>query len=82
MKQEETKRVEVYYEWIQKLTHGLQIPTIDIFLTTMFIMGLQSYLKIAIVGMKQLTFQQHKEVIMLCEKKMTIAETRSALSIP
>jgi len=23
MKHEETKRVEVYYEWIQKLDHGL-----------------------------------------------------------
>jgi hypothetical protein len=23
MKQEETKKVEVYYEWIQKLAHGL-----------------------------------------------------------
>ncbi len=29
MKQEETKRVEVYYEWIQKLVHGLQVPTTD-----------------------------------------------------
>ncbi len=36
MKQEETKRMEVYYEKIQKLAHGLQIPTIDSFLTTMF----------------------------------------------
>jgi hypothetical protein len=27
MKQEKTKRVEVYYEWIQKLAHGLQVPT-------------------------------------------------------
>jgi hypothetical protein len=41
MKHEETKRVEVYYEWIKKLTHGL---TIDNFLTTIFKMGVQSYL--------------------------------------
>jgi len=47
MKQEKTKKVEVYYEWIQKLTHGLQVPTINNFLTTMFGGGLQSYLKIA-----------------------------------
>jgi len=26
---EEIERVEVYYEQIQKLAHGLQIPTID-----------------------------------------------------
>ncbi len=32
MKQEKTKRVEVYYEQIQKLAHGLQIPTIDFLL--------------------------------------------------
>jgi hypothetical protein len=43
--------------------------------------SLQSYVKIAIVGMKQLTLQQHKEVAMLCEEIMTIIETRSTLSI-
>jgi hypothetical protein len=36
MKQEEIERVEVYYEWIQKLAHGLQIPTIDSFITIVF----------------------------------------------
>jgi hypothetical protein len=40
MNQEETKRVEVYYEWIQKLFHGLQVPTIDNFLTIVFKVGL------------------------------------------
>ncbi len=40
MKQEEMERVEVYYEWIQNLVHGLQIPTINNFLTTMFRVGL------------------------------------------
>jgi len=44
--------VKVYYDWIQKLVHGLQVPTIDNFLTATFKVGLQSYLKIAIVGMK------------------------------
>ncbi len=48
MKQQETERVEVYYEHIQKLAHGLQIPTIDNFLSTVFRTSLQSYLKIAI----------------------------------
>jgi hypothetical protein len=36
--------VEVYYEWIQKLAHGLQIPTIDSFITIVFWVGFQSYL--------------------------------------
>jgi hypothetical protein len=36
MKQEETKKVEVYYERIQKQAHGLQVPTIDKFFIIMF----------------------------------------------
>jgi hypothetical protein len=44
MKQKEIERVEVYYERIQKLVHGLQIPTTDSFLTIVFKAGLQSYL--------------------------------------
>ncbi len=40
MKQKEIERVEVYYERIQKLVHGLQILTIDSFLTIVFRVGL------------------------------------------
>jgi hypothetical protein len=40
MKHEETKRVEVYYERIQKLAHGLQVPTINNFLISLLRMGL------------------------------------------
>jgi hypothetical protein len=36
MKQEEIKKVEVYYERIQKLAHGLQVPTINSFMTIVF----------------------------------------------
>ncbi len=61
--------MEVYYERIQKLAHGLQVPTIDNFLTTVFKTCLQSYLKIAIARMKRSTLQQHKEVAMLCEEE-------------
>jgi rRNA processing protein Gar1 len=32
--------------------------------------------------MKQSTLQQHKKVTMLCEKGMTIAKAKNALSIP
>jgi hypothetical protein len=52
MKHEEIERVEVYYEWIQKLVHGLQIITTNIFLNIVFRASLQSYLIIAIIGMK------------------------------
>jgi hypothetical protein len=51
-KQKHIKRVEVYYERIQKLAHGLQVPTTNSFLTIMFRMGLQSYFIITIVRMK------------------------------
>jgi hypothetical protein len=43
--------------------------------------GLQSYFKIAIIGMKWSTLQQHKEVAMLCEGMITI-EARNALLVP
>ncbi len=46
MKQEEIERVEVYYEWIQKLAHGLQVLTTYSFLTTMYRESLQSYSKL------------------------------------
>jgi hypothetical protein len=36
----EIERVKVYYEWIQKLIHGLQVPTTNNFLTIMFRVGL------------------------------------------
>jgi hypothetical protein len=52
MKQEEIERVEVYYERIQKLVHGLQVLITNSFLTTVFRVCLQSYLKIVIVRMK------------------------------
>jgi len=81
MKQEEIERVEVYHEWIQKLVHGLQVPTTNNFLIIMFEVGLQSYFIITIVGMKQSTLEQHKEVAMLCEEGMTTIEVRSALSV-
>ncbi len=52
MKQEEIERVEVYYEQIQKLAHGLQVPTTNNFLNIVFKTGLQSYLIITNIRMK------------------------------
>ncbi len=82
MKQEETKRVEVYYKKIQKLGHGLQILTKDNFLTIVFKAGLQSCFKILTIGIKHSTLQQHKEAAMLCEESMTSAKAKSALLEP
>ncbi len=68
--------MEVYYEPIQKLVHGLQLLTKNNFLTTV-----QSYFKNVIIAMKQSTLQ-HKEVVMLCEEGMTATKARSTLLIP
>ncbi len=66
MKQEEIERVEVYYEQIQKLLHGLQVPTKDNIFTIVGKTSLQSSLKIATLLMKRSTLQQHNEATMLC----------------
>ncbi len=81
MKQDETKRVEVYYEQIQKLAHGLQVPTTNNFLIAMFRPGLRSNLRIVTAGMKWSTLQQHIKAAMLCEEGMTITKVRSALLV-
>jgi hypothetical protein len=74
--------VEVYYEQIQKLVHGLQVPTINNFLTIMFKAGLQSYFIITTSGMKRSTLEERKEATMLCEEGMTIVEAKNALLVP
>jgi len=63
------------------LAHGLQVLTINNFLIIVFRAGLQSYLKITIIGMKWSTLQQHKEAAMLCEESMTTIEAKIALLI-
>jgi hypothetical protein len=64
------------------MAHGLQVPTTYNFFTIVFKTSLQSYLKIATIGMKWSTFQHHKGATMLCEEMMTTTEARNALSIP
>jgi hypothetical protein len=57
------------------LVHGLQIPTINIFLNYYVSSKLQSYIWIATPRMKHATLQQHKEVFaLLCEEWMIIAK--------
>ncbi len=64
------------------MVHGLQVLTIDNFLTIVFGASLQSYLLIVITRMKRSTLQQHKEAAMLCEEVMTTIEVRNALLVP
>jgi hypothetical protein len=59
-----------------------KVPSTNSFLTTVFTTSLESYFKIVTTWMKWSTLQQYKEASMLCEEGMTIAEARSALSMP
>jgi hypothetical protein len=61
------ERVEVYYEHLLKLANCLQVKAIYVFLMTIFITGLQPYLKLAAIGMVRDTFIKHKEVAIICE---------------
>jgi len=62
------------------LAHGLQVATIDSFLTIVCKASLQSYLKIVTTGMKWSKLQ-HKEVAMLGEKCMIITKARNVLLV-
>lgn len=65
--------MEVYCEQLLKLANGLQTPTTNDFLTTMFRFGLHSYLHITIAKMKcGITLEQHKVSLLFCEKTIRI----------
>lgn len=72
----------MYYACIQKLARGLQTSMTNNYLTIVFWVGLQSYLRLTTIRMKWKTLQLHKEVAMLCEKGMTLIEAQNALSVP
>jgi hypothetical protein len=55
MKQENNKRIEVYYERLLKLANNFQHITTNSFLTNVFKCGLQPYLHVATAGMKRKT---------------------------
>jgi hypothetical protein len=44
------------------------MKAIDVFFTTIFKVGLQPYLKLAIVGMTRNTLIKHKEAAIICEE--------------
>jgi hypothetical protein len=81
MKHEKNERVEVYYERLLKLVNSFQHRTIDSFLTIVFIFGLHPHLCVATTSMKRKTLQQHKEAILVCEKRIFEVEVIIFLSI-
>jgi hypothetical protein len=74
--------VEVYYERLLKLVNNLQHKTIDSFLTTIFRSRLQLYLHVTIANMKRKTLQQHKQLVLVCEKGIFEIKVISNLLIP
>jgi hypothetical protein len=70
MKQKNNEIVEVYYERLLKLANSLQHKTTNHFLTIIFKSRLQPYTHVAIAIMKWKTLQQHKELTLVCEKKI------------
>jgi len=60
--------VEVYYEYLLKLTNCLQVKTIDVFLNTIFRACLLPYLKLTTTRMKRNTLIEHRKTIMICEE--------------
>jgi hypothetical protein len=74
IKQGNNKRVEVYYEWIFKLTNCLQHKANDNLLITFFQIGLVPYLRITTVGMKWDTLFEHNEFVVTYEETMANVE--------
>jgi hypothetical protein len=66
--QQVDEQVEVHYEHLLNLVKCLQIKAINVFHTTIFKIGLQQYLRLAIVGMERDTLIKHKESAMICEE--------------
>ncbi len=82
IKQGGDEKVEVYYEYILKLTNYLQHQPKDNLLITFFQTSLQPYLRIAIVEMKKDTLFKHKIIVLTCEKHMGDANEYIKLSEP
>ncbi len=74
--------MEVYYERLLKLANNLQHKIINSFLTTIFRIGLQPYMCVAIIGMKEKTLKQHNEVALVCEKIISEVEAINNMLVP
>jgi len=62
-----------------KLTNYLQVKATNVFLTTIFKVGLLPYLKLIAVRMKINTLIEHKEVVVVCEESAPISLSYNVL---
>jgi len=60
--------MEVYYEYLLKLANSLQFKATYVFITIVLITSLLPYLQLTIVGIKQNTLIEHKEVVLVYEE--------------
>ncbi len=60
------RTVEVYYKRWLKLVNCLQVKATNVFLTTIFRVGLEPYLRLT--SMARNTFLKHKEVVVIYEE--------------
>ncbi len=65
--------VEVYYEYLLKLTNYLRVITTKVFFTTIFRVGLLPYLRLTTTSMKRNTLIEHKEVVIVCEENTLVS---------
>jgi hypothetical protein len=57
--------MEVYYEFLLKLTNCSHVKTTYVFITIVLITSLLPYLQLTIVGIKWNTLIEHKEVVVV-----------------
>jgi hypothetical protein len=70
IKQEADETIEVYYEWILKLTNCMQHKANDNMLITFLIVGWLPYLLFVTTWMEWNMFLWHKEMVVTSEKNI------------
>jgi hypothetical protein len=71
--------VEVYYQHLSKLVNYLRVKAIDVFFTTIFKVGLHSYLRLTTTNVAWYTFIKHKETIVIYEESGLIISNYNVL---
>jgi hypothetical protein len=71
--------VKVYYEHLLKLTNYLHVKPTNVFFTIVFRASLLPYLRLTTASMKRNIFNEHKEVVIVCEENGPVSMNYNAL---
>ncbi len=63
------------------MANCLQMKAINVFLTTIFRIGLQPYLRLATADMTRNTLIKHKEIVVICEESGLVITNYNTLII-